>query len=56
MELKGFQQLIQDPTCESGNVIDHIYVNKPLMLKNFFTQKCSAYYSNRDVISIYVEK
>ena len=56
LEPKGFQQLIQDPTCESGNVIDHIYINKPLMSKNFFTQKCSAYYSDHDVISIYIEK
>ena len=56
LEPKGFQQLIHEPTCETGNVIDHIYINEPLKSFNFFTQKSSAYYSDHDVISIYVEK
>ena len=30
----GFQQLINEPTCETGSIIDHIYVNRAMRARN----------------------
>ena len=56
LENLGFEQLIQEPTRISGYVIDHIYVNKELMSLNVITQIDSAYYSDHDIITIYIPK
>ena len=52
----GFQQLITKATCETGNQIDHIYVNQPLMSLNVSTEQSAAYYSDHDIVSLYIPK
>ena len=56
MKAKDFQQMIQRPTFEKGSILDHIYVNKPMRRKNIFTEQTSSYYSDHDVISLYISK
>ena len=51
-----FNQLIQEPTHDKGSTIDHIYANKMLKNQGIFHEKNSAYYSDHDVISLYVQK
>ena len=53
---KGFQQLINESTFDMGSLLDHTYINEPLKSLNIRTEKCSAYYSDHDIISIYVPK
>ena len=53
---KGFQQLIHDPTCSTGSTLDHIYVNQPLIQKKIFSQLEAVYFSDHDVITLYVSK
>ena len=52
----GFQQLIQESTRISGSLIDHIYVNNALKSLGIFTQQDSAYYSDHDIVTLYVSK
>ena len=57
MKEKGFNQLIKEPTrAESGSIIDHIYVNHAMANKEVFTQVNAAYYSDHDIISLYIPK
>lgn len=56
LEDAGFQQLIQSSTRVSGSVIDHIYINQELSSLNFSTQMEGAYYSDHDIIRLYIEK
>ena len=56
MTVRGFHQLIKQPTFTSGNVIDHIYVNDAMQAQTISTQIDGAYYSNHDIISLYVQK
>ena len=56
MSVRGFHQLIKEPTFTSGNVIDHIYVNDAMQPQKLSTQIDAAYYSNHDIISLYVPK
>ena len=56
MKGKDFHQMIQRPTFEKGSILDHVYVNKQMMLKNPFTEQTSCYYSDHDVISLYIRK
>ena len=56
LETLGFQQLVQEPTRISGSLIDHIYVNRALKSLGISTQQDCAYYSDHDVITLYVPK
>ena len=56
MKQKGFNQLIKEPTYESGSIIDHIYVNHAMATKKVFTDINEAYYSDHDTISLYIPK
>ena len=56
LEERGFLQLIQTSTYESGSLIDHIYANEPLRNLNISTEQCSAYYSDHDIITIHIPK
>ena len=56
MKEKGFNQLIKEPTYDSGSIIDHIYVNHAMSDKEVFTQVNAAYYSDHDIISLYIPK
>ena len=56
MKQKWFNQLIKEPTYESGSIIDHIYVNHAMATKKVFTDINEAYYSDHDTISLYIPK
>ena len=56
LENKGFQQLVQRATRESGSLIDHVYANESLRSLDITTEQCSAYYSDHDVITINISK
>ena len=56
MALRGFQQLIKEPTYISGSVIDHIYVNDAMLAQGISTQIDGAYYSDHDIISLFIPK
>ena len=48
--------MIQESTCDTGSVIDHIYVNDAMKLLDINIQKDSAYYSDHDIITINIPK
>ena len=54
MEKNGFTQLVEKPTHEKGNLLDHIYVNAVLMQKKPFYSQRSCYYSDHDIIVLHV--
>ena len=56
MQAMDFHQKITESTHDRGNIIDHLYVNNCLMKTDYFVEKNSAYYSDHDIISIYVPK
>ena len=56
MRERGFQQLIKEPTCETGSMIDHIYVNPAMATKNVVTHVDAAYYSDHDILSLHIPK
>ena len=56
MKSKGFTQQIQEPTHLQGSVIDHVYVNQAMKKKNILTRIDACYYSDHDIISLFVEK
>ena len=56
MRGKGFYQMVDQPTRHSGTLIDHIYVNDALDQIGFSTQVDACYYSDHDIISMYVTK
>lgn len=56
LEEKGFQQLIKKATCVTGSLIDQVYANQALMSCNVETEQCSVYYSDHDIITIYIPK
>ena len=53
---KEFTQLITKSTCDTGSLLDHIYVNEALKNLGITTQQRSAYYTDHDVITIYIPK
>ena len=56
MATKGFSQLINKPTCTTGSILDHIYVNDLMSKKRPFSKLETVYFSDHDVISLYVPK
>ena len=52
----GFEHLINEPTCETGSVIDNIFVNNAMKLKNVSTNIDAVYYSDHDMVSLYITK
>ncbi len=56
MTAQGFSQLVKDATHEHGNILDQIYVNKPLLMDGCYVTKHSVYYSDHDLISLFVKK
>ena len=56
MENKGFKQLIDKATCDSGSLLDHLYVNQSLSTMNVFSRQTPTYYSDHDVLSLYIPK
>ena len=56
LETRNFSQLISTPTHDKGNLIDHLYVNDLLLQKGHFIEKNAAYYSDHDIITLYIKK
>jgi hypothetical protein len=56
MKSKGFTQLVKEPTYIQGSVIDHVYINQAMEKKNVLTKINSCYYSDHDVITLYIKK
>ena len=56
MSSLNLQQHVKEPTHDKGNLIDHIYTNEVLEKRGFFIHKSAAYYSDHDILSIYVKK
>ena len=56
MRGKGFYQMVNRPTRESGKLLDHIYVNDGMDDLSFTTQVDVCYYSDHDIVSLYVSK
>ena len=53
---KRFTQHMNEATHDKGNTIDHLYVNESLLRKGCFTERNPSYYSDHDILSIYVNK
>ena len=52
----GFEYLINKPTCETGSIIDNIFVNNAMKAKNVSTNIDAVYYSDHDIVSLYIPK
>ena len=50
---KGFKQLVTKPTCDSGTLIDHIYINEKLFVQ---TDVSDCYYSDHDYVLCTISK
>ena len=56
LSCKGFTQLVEKATFDKGSLIDHIYINEPMMLKTVSIDQTPAYYSSHDIITLNVSK
>ena len=56
MQSKGYYQMVKRPTFEAGSLLDHIYINDSLDKIGFSTQVDACYYSDHDIVSLYVPK
>ena len=56
MASRGFEQLIKEPTCETGSLIDHVYVNNAMKTQGISTKIDGAYYSDHDIVSLWIPK
>ena len=54
MKKNGFTQLIQKPTHEKGNLLDHIYVNAALLQMQPYSSQRSCYFSDHDIIVLHI--
>ena len=54
MRGKGFYQMVDRPTRESGKLLDHIYVNDGMDDIGFTTHVDACYYSDHGIVSLYV--
>ena len=52
----GFEQQIKEPTCQTGSLLDHLYINDAMKVKDFSTEITLAYYSDHDIVSLYISK
>ena len=56
LEEKGFQQMIQGATFDAGSLLDHVYVNKPLKKMEISIEQSAAYYTDNDIVTLYIKK
>ena len=56
METRGFHQMIEKATCDTGKILDHLYVNEAMKQHNVFFQQSSAYYTDHDKLSLFFPK
>ena len=48
----GFTQIVKEPTHLEGNIIDHIYINKPLEAMRVMVYHHPVYFSDHDKIIV----
>ena len=53
---RGFHQQINEPTRVSGSGLDHLYTNDAMKIKGISTQINGVYFSDHDLVSLYVSK
>ena len=56
MKARGFHQLINEPTCDTGSLIDHIYVNEAMKAQNITAEVDACHFSDHDIISLLIPK
>ena len=56
MKNMGFLQLVPSATHDKGNIIDHIYVNEEVRDKGCSIEKNASYYSDHDIVTLFVNK
>ena len=56
MTSMGFEQQIKESTCQTGSLIDHLYLNNAMKAKNISTTVDAVYYSDHDMVSLYIPK
>jgi hypothetical protein len=56
MTQRGFFQQIQRPTFDKGTLIDHVYVNQALINLGMFTEQEAAYYTDHDIVTLFIAK
>ena len=56
MKEMGFLQLVSSVTHDKGNLIDHIYVNEQITSNGCSIEKNASYYSDHDIVTIFVDK
>lgn len=56
LQVKGFTQLIMKATHQDGRCIDHLYISEQLKDTSIEVQQNSTYYSDHDIISLFVPK
>ena len=56
LNTRGFKQLIDKATCDTRSLIDHVYANKTLISLNIEVEQEAAYYSDHDIITVYIQK
>ena len=56
LQKKGFQQMIQRATFDAGSLLDHVYVNKPLKKLEISIEQSAAYYTDHDIVTLYIKK
>ena len=47
LKVHGFKQMVTKPTCDSGTLLDHVYVAPKVP---FTTDVSGCYYSNREYV------
>lgn len=55
-DIMHFYQKIDWPTHESGSLLDQVYINKKMLELNIETQTYACYFTDHDVISLYIPK
>ena len=54
MKSNGFYQFIRRATHEGGQIIDHLYISRHLKDTKMAMNQLSTYYSDHDVLKLYV--
>ena len=56
MKVRGFSQQIQKATYDDGTLIDHVYVNEPMIDQGIFTEQEAAYFTDHDIVTLFIAK
>ena len=53
---RQFKQIVEGATFDKGSLIDHIYINKEIEKTGFKVERQSVYYSDHEIITLFVAK